>query len=246
MPAPRRRPAAVVGLGAVVLGLGVAGAATAGRWSLEERHYGSFNLNRNRGAITLPPRPKTTGDGERGSSGHWWLLSDLRLLGAALLLAAALGIAAWLWHRWKQFKPETPQSATQVAGTGGMLVDAEPALPPLEAAAQTALQSLAGITDTDDAIVAAWVAIERGAAQTGVARRPSQTATEFTVTVLSRTNADPDAIRILRGLYLRARFSKRATTAADVAEAGRCVEALAERWALGPIRDDAPPAGPRP
>ena len=108
-----------------------------------------------------------------------------------------------------------------------MLVDAEPALPPLEAAAQTALQSLAGITDTDDAIVAAWVAIERGAAQTGVARRPSQTATEFTVTVLSRTNADPDAIRILRGLYLR-------------------VEALAERWALGPIRDDAPPAGPRP
>lgn len=243
MPTPRR-PVAVVGAVAGVLVLAVAGAATGRRWVLEERHYGSFNLNRNREALTLPPRPKISGQAGTRSSAGRALVFDLRLLIVALAITAVLILAAWLWRRWKQFKPVEAEPATQVAGTGGVLAAAEPELPPLVAAAQTALESLAAIADTNDAIVAAWVAIERGAAQTGVARHPAQTATEFTVTVLSRTRADPDAIGILRGLYLRARFSERATTAADVAEARRCVATLADGWALRPVADNAVAPGP--
>lgn len=54
-----------------------------------------------------------------------------------------------------------------------------------------------------DAVIEAWVSLE-GAAEHK--RAPHETATEFTVALLEKENADEAALRELRGLYQRARF----------------------------------------
>jgi hypothetical protein len=66
-----------------------------------------------------------------------------------------------------------------------------------------------------DAVIQAWVTLE-GA--TGQRRAPHQTATEFTVALLEKENADENALRELRTLYQRARFGH-ASDEHDVAAA---------------------------
>ena len=74
-------------------------------------------------------------------------------------------------------------------------------------------------TDPHDAVIAAWVALERAAARAGTRRDPAHTPTEFTTAVLTSTNADPHAVATLRRLYHRARFGENTlgTTDLDVA-----------------------------
>jgi hypothetical protein len=232
---PPHRPAAVTGAAAAALGLAIAAAATGGSWSLEERHYGSFRLHLGGDPVIKRPVPKAsagTADPHAGSGGllgidgRWFLL----LLAVLIVVAVVYGLRR-LWQRFRATAP--PPGAAQVQGAGGVLAgDPEPELPPLLAASAAALAALDRGTTTSNAIVAAWVAVEAGAAQSGVPRGPAQTATEFTVAVLRRTQADPDAIAALRALYLRARFSAQTTSRADVAEAARCIRVLAEGWAV--------------
>lgn len=54
-----------------------------------------------------------------------------------------------------------------------------------------------------DAVIQAWVTLESA---TEISRAPHQTATEFTVSLLAKENADEGALRELRTLYQRARF----------------------------------------
>lgn len=54
-----------------------------------------------------------------------------------------------------------------------------------------------------DAVIQAWVTLESA---TEISRAPYQTATEFTVSLLAKENADEGALRELRTLYQRARF----------------------------------------
>jgi hypothetical protein len=229
---PPLRPPVLAALGAAAATLAVIGAATIGPWSLQPRHYGSLNFNLGNGH-PLPPLPSFSfgsPDAERGAGGG--RLPDPRwvLIPVALL---ALGAAGWLLYRtWRRFqRTASPPSAAPGTGAGSVgAPDAEPELPPLLAAAREAMIALDLASDPDDAIVQAWLAVERGAAQSGIERRPAQTATEFTVAVLRRTTADPRSIEALRALYHRARFSAHPATAADLAEAIRCLEQLADSW----------------
>lgn len=59
-----------------------------------------------------------------------------------------------------------------------------------------------------DAVVRAWLVLEESAAESGTARRPEQTSTEFTADVLGAHDVDPAALRTLRSLYQRARFGQ--------------------------------------
>lgn len=54
-----------------------------------------------------------------------------------------------------------------------------------------------------DAVIQAWATLENA---TNHRRAPHQTATEFTVALLEKENADEGALRELRTLYQRARF----------------------------------------
>jgi hypothetical protein len=72
-----------------------------------------------------------------------------------------------------------------------------------------------------DAVIAAWVELERAAAASGTQRAPHQTPSEFTETVLYRHNADALALKDLRTLYHRARFGKPETVTLDDVDAAR-------------------------
>ena len=85
----------------------------------------------------------------------------------------------------------------------------DPVVPELRDAVERAHDDLrAPDADPHDAVVAAWVALERAAERAGTRRDPAQTPTEFTSTVLASTRVDADAVATLRGLYHRARFGE--------------------------------------
>jgi hypothetical protein len=78
-----------------------------------------------------------------------------------------------------------------------------------------------------DAVIAAWVQLEREAAARGTVREPHQTPSEFTADVLANHDTDPTALRRLRTLYHRARFGPQNTvTEQDVADARQALEGL--------------------
>lgn len=77
-----------------------------------------------------------------------------------------------------------------------------------------------------DAVVRAWLLLERSCADAGTGRRPHQTPTEFTTDVLTGLRVDPDALGRLRRLYQRARFSSRPVTDDDVAQARTALDRL--------------------
>lgn len=75
-----------------------------------------------------------------------------------------------------------------------------------------------------DAVIAAWLTLERAAEDSGVPRRPHQTPTEFTGDLLLRYRVDEDATGALRRVYQRARFGTAAVTPADVRTATEALE----------------------
>ncbi|KOX21400.1 hypothetical protein ADK67_27335 [Saccharothrix sp. NRRL B-16348] len=66
-----------------------------------------------------------------------------------------------------------------------------------------------------DAVIAAWLTLERAAQDSGVPRQDHQTATEFTGDLLRRYRVDEQATGTLRRVYQRARFGTAEVTAAD-------------------------------
>ena len=74
-----------------------------------------------------------------------------------------------------------------------------------------------------DAVIAAWVTLENAAEHT---REPHQTATEFTVALLADERADEAALRELRTLYQRARFSATGVDAGSAARARAALEQI--------------------
>ena len=104
----------------------------------------------------------------------------------------------------------------------------EHATPPpvLVRGAADALDELRGDTTgpPGDAVIAAWLTLERAARDSGVARQGHQTATEFTGDLLRRYRVDEGATGTLRRVYQRARFGTADVTAADARTAA---EALA-------------------
>jgi len=77
-----------------------------------------------------------------------------------------------------------------------------------------------------DAVVRAWLVLEESAAESGTARRPDQTSTEFTADVLAAHDVDPAALRTLRSLYQRARFAESASATVTEADADAAAAAL--------------------
>ncbi|MGM1063543.1 DUF4129 domain-containing protein [Saccharothrix sp. Mg75] len=75
-----------------------------------------------------------------------------------------------------------------------------------------------------DAVVAAWLALERAAEDSGVPRRGHQTPTEFTGDLLARHRVDEEATGALRRAYQRARFGVAEVTEEDARTAAEALE----------------------
>jgi hypothetical protein len=159
-------------------------------------------------------------------AGVRWILLALVLLLALLFVAVLRWSGRPVLARLRRPRQSGGSDGAAPGSAGVRRGAAEPDLPTL----------LEGVEDADavvgadgvpaDAVVAAWVALERAAARSGVPREPAHTPTEFTVDVLDRTAADREATRTLLGLYLAARFGDELLTAHDVETARAALAAL--------------------
>lgn len=214
---------------ASVLLVAIVAAAVAAPWEFEYRDLPAWLAQFE---FTLPEfefeDPAEGGPGE-GEVGDGWNLGWVVALVQVLVAGLVLLLLRWLWLRFRH-----SQVAERVRPSGyGGAVPAEveqPDLPILRQGVSAARTVLDGERDPTEAIVAAWLALEHAAASAGVTRRPAQTPSEFTVEVLDRLDADPDATRRLLDLYLRARFSGLPSDDADVEVARTCLVTLAEGW----------------
>nr|WP_245354384.1 DUF4129 domain-containing protein [Brachybacterium sacelli] len=87
------------------------------------------------------------------------------------------------------------------------------------AAFDDARAHLSTVVDAHDAVIAAWLALERAIAAAGVPRRPSQTTLEFVVAVLATLQLDRSALDRLAHLYRRALFDAQPLAEPDREEA---------------------------
>lgn len=230
VPDPRRaavRIAAVVSLLALV----VLAASMSGPWQPTLTPYGQEEsiLPETPPVVsnTLPPddRPVDVFEGVPEPPVHLgWLWSLV-----ALVLSLALGLAVLHVIRRHQLRDPAsdPGSGDDEAGGVALLDGLLPDLGELRSGVAGAAEELQAPARPADAVIAAWVALEASAGRSGVPRHPAATPTEFTVEVLDRTPAEPQAVRTLLALYLRARFGDERLTADDVATATEALSTLA-------------------
>ncbi|MDM7854922.1 DUF4129 domain-containing protein [Cellulomonas alba] len=202
----------------------VLGAALAGPWHVRSHPFnGLFS-----GALDLPSlpaqQPLPTQTQAPAASGHDPFLSMYVVIGAIVGTILLVLVTRWLARVIRDHRPQVGADEADAGTETG--VDRMATLPALAEGVQDARLALGQDVPPGDAVVAAWVALERAAQRTGVSRDPAQTPTEFTVAVLDETRADPAATRSLLELYLRARFSEHPLTAADVTAAGAYLETL--------------------
>lgn len=142
------------------------------------------------------------------------LLQLVALIGSAIL-AVLLGRAMLRRARVAQPRQDRPSSPSRPAAPSPELTDAvEEGLATLESG------------PVDDAIIACWVRLEEAAAGAGVARLPSETATELTVRLLDRFDVPTQSVSRLLELYRTARYSSHHLGEGDRATAVEALHAI--------------------
>ncbi len=223
-------PLLPLGVGLVAL-LVVAGSALSAPWRADPRGPASLP--------TAEPPPVEAPEQPTDVTAPGDLVPDERSF-PLLLLLTVVGLIVLLvllrlfLNRLSLARGSTADRYEPSGGTvtAPAAAEPEPDLPALRRGVAAARQVLDGAADPGDAVIAAWLELERAAASSGIDRAPAQTPTEFTAAVLDATRADPQATRTLLGLYHRARFDPHAAlTAQDTGTAGRCLERIAASWA---------------
>lgn len=222
------RPSLLLPVLAAVVALAVViGAALAGPWRLTDPGTEEPPPLESVDVPTVEPPPELNEPVER-TEGSFPFTAVLVVIGLVLL---ALALRALINRASFVRGGDGPAVETPTGSVVPGDITIEPDLPALRRGVAAAREVLAGHTEPDDAIIAAWLELESAAASSGVERAPSDTPTEFTTAVLDATRAEAQATRTLLGLYHRARFAPHAVMgAAEVAQAGRCLERIAESW----------------
>ncbi len=208
-----------------ICALAVLGAAAGGPWIIEERFNFDFNL--------IPPTEPTAPSQEAGplpenTSELWfpdltWIGITLSVVFALIALLAVVYAANSLRYRNRWRDSKAPHYY--------LLPESDAAdVPAVQEGLELARKRLVDTVEPADAVIAAWIAMEDAAEASGIARRPSQTPTEFTVAVLDVTGVEGEPARRLLGVYHRARFSNRAVDDDDVRTALECLDRLARGW----------------
>ncbi|XVS65199.1 DUF4129 domain-containing protein [Actinosynnema sp. CA-299493] len=143
-----------------------------------------------------------------------------------LIVVAVIGVV-WLLVSLGVFRRRRRRRGRGVAVDAPDLPDEHANPPPiLVRGAAEALEELREHANgpPGDAVIAAWLSLERAAQDSGVPRRGHQTATEFTGDLLRRYRVDEHAAGTLRRVYQRARFGTAEVTAADARTATEALE----------------------
>jgi hypothetical protein len=163
--------------------------------------------------------------------GNDWSGIDLSWIGAVggiVLLAAVVAVIVRLVRRFRRVRISTTTEGA--ADLDVVTEDDAMRIPVLLRGVEAARASLAAHADPGDAVVAAWLALEEAAHDSGLDRNPAETPAEFTVRVLAATGADARATTELLELYHGARFSRHVVTTADVDHAADCLGRIAASW----------------
>ncbi|WP_210440298.1 DUF4129 domain-containing protein [Nocardioides xinjiangensis] len=146
----------------------------------------------------------------------------VQVLAWLLLAALVAGVAALvLWLLATVLREVRVRRArTEERSAVGFAVLDEPVRVAEQVAADAAEQD-AVLRDGDprNAIVAAWHRFEVQGERAGVARRPSETSSEYAVRILDIADADTGSVSRLAQLYREARFSDHPVTESHRAEA---------------------------
>lgn len=158
-----------------------------------------------------------------------WDNSWLRwvLWGAAALALVALLVALVRVMR-QRLRPTRMMTAVSLGADGGAGAEADARI--LTTGLVAALQILASERNPGNAVVRAWQGLEDAAAAAGLARRPAETASEFTARILYRSRRSAEPIAALLSLYQRVRFGEHVPTGADIAVAQTALTVLTELW----------------
>lgn len=152
--------------------------------------------------------------------------STLNIPFTEIFLVIAIIVAVWIaLLLYRRIRWARRPDASRI--TGGE-VEFDETADDLRKAAEEAGDALhRGNMPSADAIIHAWLTLERAAAGTGAARIPTQTPSEFTATLLRHHQADADAVGRLLDLYEQARFSTRPEMSSDdVTDAKRALQAI--------------------
>lgn len=154
--------------------------------------------------------------------------SIMTVLLVLLGLVAAAAVVILLWRLRSLARPG-PLEAEE-AGEEELTVDQA------RAALDDARELLGTQIDAQDAVIAAWLAVERAIAAAGVRRDPAQTTLEFVVSVLATLDLDRAALDRLAHLYRRALFDPEPLAETDRGEAATLLDTLLEGLDEGAAR----------
>lgn len=140
----------------------------------------------------------------------------LSLLGLVLLV-----LVVWVMLRMRALARPAPVVAAEASEDELTAAQARAAL-------EEARTPLSAVVDVQDAVIAAWLVLERSLAESGVPRRPSATTLEFVVEVLAAFDLDRGALDRLSGLYRRALFDPEPLAEQDRADAMNALDRLTE------------------
>lgn len=175
---------------------------------------------------TQPAQP-TTSDAHPAA----WLGAVVHLIVILLVLIALVAAGLWLFRRFREWVQDAPPAPPKPFGVfevvDTVLEDANVQLAALEGGTPR------------NAIVACWVRVEESAARAGLARRPAETSTQFTLRMLYGQATGATAISRLAVLYREARFSEHPMNEADRARAGELLAVVHESLRGVKARRDA-------
>ena len=149
------------------------------------------------------PDAATEQDQQSQSKAGQIILTLAGLLVLFLIVQGARG-ALQILSGAMRTRDKTPRSSGQGSQTDP---SGQSLLPELQRAVHLGQGFLTHTQSSNDAIIAAWLALEEGAKLAGSPRDQAQTPTEFTLEVLSQTPATPQVTQELLALYQVARFT---------------------------------------
>jgi hypothetical protein len=194
--------------------------------------HGSSSIPQGQGLVLRPHRPAPITNAG-GAAATRYLANQpatavtvgvlILLFFAALLLASAAAVVTLLSLRRRSRRRHTAVPDAAADDDESSAVATGQALLRGARGALAELRRRPG-EDPGDTVQRAWLSLEEAAAESGAARRPEQTPTEFTTALLAAHRVDDTALATLRARYQRARFGRPGTVTA--ADATAAVDAL--------------------
>jgi hypothetical protein len=165
-------------------------------------------------------------------------------LPAAELIGKLVRFALVLWLLWmvmrgmlwaqEELRARRSHEPAPLQVDFDVLDDPEPLVEEMRRDADLQLELLLG-GEPRNAIVACWERFEEQAERVGLARKPWETSSEFTMRLLDVVSADQPAVSQLAALYREARFSQHEITEANRQHALAALEQIRDTIGSGRV-----------